>query len=88
MGTGVEKELSRYDILIHLRPPLREEAYHLAGARIENHAAALALDKKTEEAWRGHPRRFVVTDEPDFLVKVNKVMAILEKEIPALLNNN
>ncbi|MBU2573143.1 MAG: ATP-binding protein [Elusimicrobia bacterium] len=86
VGSALEKELSRYDILIHLRPPLRGEVYHLSGARIESHSAALALDKKTEKAWREHPKRFVIADEPDFLIKVNKVLAILEKEIPLLLS--
>lgn len=84
VGSTLEKELSRYDILIHLRPPLKDEVYKSSATRIESHSAALGLDKKTEAAWREHPRRFVITDEPDFLIKVNKVMAILEKELPRM----
>lgn len=88
VGSTLEKELSRYDMLIHLRPPVKDEVYKISTTRIESHEKALELDRKTEKVWSAHPKRFVISDEPDFLMKVNKVMAILEREIPLLLNGS
>jgi len=81
VGTTLEKELARYDIVIHLKPPVKENVYRLSTTRIESHAKALELDEKTQKVWEKHPRRFVVSDEPDFLVKARKVISILENEI-------
>jgi nicotinamide riboside kinase len=80
----MEKELNRYDIVIHLSPPLNQDIYRLSTTRIESHSKALELDKKTQEVWKAHPRRFIISDEPDFLIKVNKAIKILEREIERL----
>ncbi|MCX7647439.1 MAG: ATP-binding protein [Elusimicrobiales bacterium] len=81
VGTTTEKEYERYDILIHLKSPSDEEFYKLNGTRNENHRLALELDKKTLKAWEGHPNRFVIDDEKDFLVKVEKAVSIVENEL-------
>ncbi|NLI10941.1 MAG: ATP-binding protein [Elusimicrobia bacterium] len=81
VGSSLEKEISRYDIVIHMRPPQNPDVYKLSGTRIEDHQAALDLDKKTEEAWRGHPKRFIIEDEPDFLLKAEKAIKIIDEEI-------
>jgi predicted ATPase len=81
VGTTVEKELKRYDILIHLTTPKNKELYQLTKERTENHKLALELDKKTIKAWEGHPKRFIIDDEKDFLVKVEKVVSLIENEI-------
>lgn len=80
VGTTLENELKRYDAVIHLKPPLKEDVYKMSTTRIESHARALELDEKTQKAWEKHPKRFIVSDEPDFLVKVDKVIKILNKE--------
>lgn len=84
LGTTREMEFARYDVVIHLKPPFKPGIYKSSGTRIESHSQAIELDAKTEKVWDGHTRRFIVADEPDFLVKVNKVMKILEEEIPKL----
>lgn len=81
VGSTMEKEIARYDVVIHLRPPKKADVYKLSGTRIEDHKAALELDKKTEQAWAAHPKRFIIEDEPDFLLKVEKAMKIIEKEM-------
>ena len=81
VGLSMEEELSRYDIVIHLSPPVKQDIYRLSTTRIESHAKALELDKKTQEVWKDHPKRFLISDEPDFLIKVNKAIKILEREI-------
>ncbi len=81
VGSTMEKELARYDVVIHLRPPKKSDVYKLSGTRIEDHKAALELDKKTEQAWSAHPKRFIIEDEPDFLFKVEKAMEIIDREM-------
>ncbi len=77
----LEEELNRYDMVIHLSPPLKRDIYRLSTTRIESHAKALELDERTKEVWKNHPKRFLISDEPDFLIKVNKAIKILEREI-------
>lgn len=81
VGSSLEKEVARYDMVIHLRPPKKSGVYKLSGTRIEDHKAALELDKRTEEAWSAHPRRVVISDEPDFLIKVEKVLKLMDEEL-------
>ena len=81
VGSNMEKEISRYDLVIHLRPPKKTDVYQISQTRIEDHRKALELDKKTEKAWENHPRRFIIEDEPDFLKKVENVFKILDEEI-------
>lgn len=84
VGTTLEKEYSRYDILIHLKSPSNAEFYKLSPTRNENHKLAIEIDKKTLKAWEGHPRRIIIDDEIDFLVKVEKAVSIVEEEISRL----
>lgn len=81
VGTNIKKELKRYDILIHLSTPKDKDLYRLTKQRIENHKLALELDKKTLKAWEKHPKRFIISDEKDFLIKVEKVVSLIEKEL-------
>ncbi len=79
-----EQEFSRYSIVLHLRSPKQELAYQISKTRIESHKESLLLDKKMDRVWEGHPNRFIVEEEKDFLVKVNRVIQLLEAEIPRL----
>jgi predicted ATPase len=83
LGTTRERELARYDAVIHLRTPPSNGGYnHLNPVRIETAAEAAAIDKRIEEAWDGHPRRFMVENTPDFLDKAQAALAILRAELP------
>lgn len=84
LGTDLEKEFARYDVVVHLRPPVSRGGYQSSPTRIESHSRALELDRRIEQVWDGHPKRFIVSDEPDFLVKVSRVMEIVEFELPKL----
>ncbi len=81
VGSSFEEEIDRYDIVIHMRPPKNPDVYKLSGTRIEDHKAALELDRRTEQAWRGHPRRFIIEDESDFLLKAEKALRIIDEEM-------
>ncbi len=78
VSSTIDRELSRYDALIHLRSPRNPQIYRLSTTRNEDHKLAIEIDIKTEEAWKEHPRRFIVDDEKDFLIKVEKTVQIVE----------
>ena len=84
VGTTRERELARYDAVIHLRTPSAEGGYnHQNAVRIESATRALELDARIEEAWRGHPRRFFVESRSDFLAKAAEALRLLRLELPA-----
>lgn len=84
LKSSLEEEYKRYSIVIHLRSPKQELSYQMSKTRIESHKESLLLDKKMDRVWESHPNRFIVEEEKDFLVKVNRVIQILENEIPRL----
>lgn len=83
VGTTLEKQLQRYDAVIHLRIPRPESGYsHDNPLRIESAAEAAAIDERILRAWEGHPRRFLVEATTDFLAKAARALAILQEEMP------
>lgn len=81
VGTNMNDELDRYDILIHLKSPSSPELYKLSSTRNEGHKLAVELDRKTQDAWSLHKRRFIIDDEKDFLIKVEKAIKIVEEQL-------
>lgn len=81
VGTTVEEQLVRYDVVIHLRTP-RIGFDHSNPLRIENAEQAIVLDRRIEEAWEGHPRRIFVEASTDFLDKAMHTLQILRAELP------
>lgn len=82
VGTTREEQLRRYDAVIHLRTPWPKGYDWSNPLRIETPEEAVALDERILRAWEGHPRRFVVEAEPDFLAKVARALRILGGELP------
>lgn len=83
LGTTRAEEFARYDTVIHLRTPPAANGYnHANPMRIETAAEAAAIDERIEQAWAGHPRRFVIDSEASFLTKANRALALLRAEVP------
>lgn len=82
VGTTREEQLARYDAVIHLRTPT-VGFDHSNPLRVENSEQAMALDKRIEEAWEGHPRRVFIEASTDFLEKAMQTMLVLHDELPA-----
>jgi predicted ATPase len=83
VGTTLERELSRYDAVIHLRTPPIDGGYnHTNPLRFESALAAAEIDAQLLTIWSGHPRRFVVPPSPDFLEKAARTVEILKAEMP------
>lgn len=81
VGTTLEDEFARYDIVLHLKSPRNPTIYKTSTTRDEDHKLAIELDIKTQKAWEGHPKRFILEDELDFLTKVEKTLKIIEEVI-------
>jgi predicted ATPase len=82
LGTTRQAELARYATVIHLRTP--EQDYNLDNPlRIEPVAEARQIDRRIEEAWAGHPRRFFVESTANFLEKVARAIALIRAELPS-----
>jgi predicted ATPase len=83
VDTTQAAELARYDAVIHLRTPSIELGYNHSNAlRVEPAALAAAIDRRIEDAWSGHPRRFFVDSHADFLVKAAAALGRLRDELP------
>jgi predicted ATPase len=88
VGTTRQAELARYDAVIHLRTPDVTAYNHQNPLRIETAAEAAAIDQRIVEAWAGHPRRFFVESDGDFLKKVHRAIEVLHGELPACCGNH
>jgi predicted ATPase len=83
VGTTREREMSRYDAVIHLRTPTVEGGYnHTNPLRTETAAIAAEIDARLLEIWDGHPRRFIVPASLDFLEKAGRAIDLLRAEMP------
>lgn len=78
-----ERELARYDTVIHLRTPTSARDYnHDNPLRIESIEEAAVIDARILEQWSGHPHRLVVEQSEDFLSKASHVLALVRNEVP------
>jgi predicted ATPase len=83
VGTVRERELARYDTVIHLRTPTSARAYNRDNPlRIESLEEAGAIDARILTQWEGHPNRIIVEATEDFLSKASHVLALLRDEVP------
>jgi predicted ATPase len=83
VGSARDRELARYDTVIHLRTPTSPRDYtHDNPLRIESIEEAAVIDARILEQWSGHPHRIVVEATEDFLSKASQVLALLRDEVP------
>jgi hypothetical protein len=84
IGTTLDEQLARYDVVIHLRVPALDGGYNLRNPlRIETAAEAASIDDRIARAWARHPRRFEVPASADFLIKAARAIELLRAELPA-----
>ena len=83
MNSSVEKEVARYNWVIHL-DTAREPDYDMSNEiRTESFLEALALNEKIKQSWSVHPKRIVINSEQDFFSKMKRAMEV----ISAILEN-
>ena len=82
LGSTMERELSRYAAVIHLRTPPANQYNHKNPLRTESAREAAAIDDRIAAIWSRHPRRFVVESSDDFFAKTSRALALIAKEVP------
>ena len=83
VGTTRAEQLARYDAVIHLRTPSIAGGYDRQNPlRVESALEAAAVDERIALEWDGHPRRFTVEADIDFLVKARRTLELLRAELP------
>jgi predicted ATPase len=83
LSTSREKEFTRYSKVIHLRTPTLRLGYnHQNPNRIETVIEALAIDRKIESAWNGHPNRTFINNSFDFFTKAHIAFELIMSELP------
>jgi nicotinamide riboside kinase len=78
INSSREKELSRYEWVIHLDTASVEAFDTTNPIRTENHMEALELNLKIRKAWEGHSQRILITHSNDFLEKINKARQVVQ----------
>ncbi|ACC98919.1 hypothetical protein Emin_1369 [Elusimicrobium minutum Pei191] len=69
MNTTKENEFKRYDLVIHLSPPMDKSFYQETSVRTETLEKALEVDQKILDIWQGHPNRVVIERTADYFEK-------------------
>jgi predicted ATPase len=82
LGTTREAELARYATVIHLRTPPADGGYnHSNRLRFESAREAALIDERIAAAWCGHPRRFFIDSEREFMLKAAHALELIGSEI-------
>jgi predicted ATPase len=82
LQTTLESEYARYAAVIHLRTPATEQGYNKENLlRTESAQQARAVDERIHQLWSGHPRLTIINSADDFLVKANRALAAIQKEL-------
>lgn len=77
LQTSRRHELGRYDWVIHLDTASRDSYDTHNPIRTESFEEAESLNEKVKKAWSGHPRRFIITQNEDFLSKMTLSLAVV-----------
>jgi len=79
-----ERELARYYMVIHLRTPSLEQGYNNDNpVRIESADQAAEIDARIDHVWKGHPNRFFIESEQNFLEKARNAIELIRQDLPA-----
>jgi len=75
--SSLEKEIARYDAVIHLRTPAKGAGYHKNAVRTEAPEDAEAIDARLLDVWKTHPKRFVIESSASFMDKAHRAMTLI-----------
>lgn len=83
LGTTHEQEIGRYAAVIHLETPGLAQGYNYSNLlRVETADEAVAIDARIAEAWKSHPRRFIVPSTSNFVEKAAQALELMRAELP------
>lgn len=82
VGTTLDAEFARYDLVLHLETASASHGYdHSNPLRTESVQQALALDRKISSAWKGHPKVIFVEARESFIEKTEEVLGLIRAEL-------
>jgi len=77
LQTSREEEFDRYQWVLHLDTADLPHYDSSNPIRTESHDEALTLNQRTKQAWEGHPRRIIISQNDDFLSKMTTALAVI-----------
>lgn len=80
-GSSLEKEIERYDTVIHLHTVKDPGLYMDDGTRFETHERALEIDERILASWSAHPNRIIIPFAWNVEEKVAAVMRVIRQEL-------
>lgn len=83
IGSSQDIEFAKVSMVIHLQTPQIDLGYSQDSnaVRTEDVQAALELDQKLLNIWKGHPRHYIISAQANFKKKALAVLALLVQEI-------
>lgn len=72
-----EKELARYDWVIHLDTASADSYDTSNPIRTENFEEAWAINSRIKDSWAGHPHRLIISHNADFITKITTSLAVI-----------
>ena len=81
-----QKELVRYDWLLHLDTATENDYDSTNPIRTESFHEALLLNEKVKTSWNGHPRRQIISAENDFFGKMQKATDFVAEILTEIAN--
>ena len=83
LQTTVEKELSQYHGVIHLRVPSLTDGYnHQNPVRTESAETAAAIDARIYEVWKSHPNYYQISSSATFAEKLKEATELMSTFLP------
>lgn len=77
LKTTRQKELRRYQWVIHLDTAARPFYDKTNPLRTESYPEAQILNEKVRKAWSGHSRRLIISQKEDFLSKMTLSLSVI-----------
>ncbi len=82
IGTPRAEELTRYDVVIHLRTPDAGAYNHQNPLRTESAAEAARIDERIAQGWSGHPKVIMIHSYADFFQKAHAALDAIYDQLP------
>jgi predicted ATPase len=80
LQTDPQREMQRYDAVIHLRTPGIKQGYnHQNPQRIESSEQAQEIDARIFDLWRSHPCFHPIASTDHFLDKAQSAVSVIRK---------
>lgn len=80
-NTTLERELARYDLVIHLDSANGNDYDFTNSHRTESPQAAQHINERVKDVWKDHPNRKIIPADESFSVKVAQVLDIMGRFI-------